>query len=417
MKLRVDSSRQKLFYGWYVAASTFTALFIGLSSGFYTVSVFLEPLQDAFGWTRTQVSSGFMIASFLSGFQSMMTGFAVSRWGVKNVQLTGALIIVLALSALSLMNHLFQYFGFMVLLFAGTSFVGTIPCQTIISQWFDKKRGVAMGLIMAGNGTGGMAMIFVAQTALSLWGWRWAYRTLAVLVLLVVFPVVLLVTRNKPEDMGLEKDGVVLGVDPAPLNSRSAAGHTYGQALKTDSFRIVCGLMLLYGMVIGSMTQHAIAMLRTFGAANPSVYWSLALGISVGGRLVLGNMADRLPKKKLLALCWLTAALGFASVLLTGRHPVFALVFSVCYGLSMGSFVTLVPLFLGELYGIGHFSKIMGTAHFFLVSGISTGTIVLGRIFDLTGSYVNGIFFLLAITGAGFILNLTVRSPGSGNSR
>ncbi len=417
MKNRVDPLNQRIFYGWYVVASTFTALFIGLSSGFYTVSVFLEPLQDAFGWTRTQVSSGFMVASFLSGLQSMTTGFALSRWGVKKVQLTGALIIVLALTALSLMNHLVQYFCFMVLLFTGTSFVGTISCQTIISQWFDRKRGVAMGLIMAGNGTGGMAMIFIAQTALSAWGWRWAYRTLAVLVLLVVFPVVLLVTRNRPEDMGLQKDGLVLGVDPVLLNAGRSMGHTYGQALKTGSFRVLCGLMLLYGMVIGSMTQHAIAMLRTLGSTNPSFYWSLALGISVGGRLVLGNMADRISKKILLAVCWLFAGLGFASVLLTGRHPVFALVFSICYGLSMGSFVTLVPLYLGELYGIGHFSKIMGTAHFFLVSGISIGTIVLGRIFDLTGSYVNGIFFLLAITGVGFILNVTVGSPESGNSR
>ena len=399
----------RIFYGWWVAGATFTALFIGLSSGFYTVSVFLEPLQQAFGWSRTQVSSGFMAASFLSGFQSLMTGFVVSRWGVKRVQLTGSLIIVFALTALSAMNHLAQYYVFMVILFTGTSFVGTIPCQTLISHWFDRKRGVAMGLIMAGNGTGGMAMIFIAQTALTLWGWRWAYRTLAVLVLLVVFPVLLLITRNSPEDMGLEKDGGLFGEGLAPCTACAPSGRSFREAVKTSSFRTVCGLMLLYGMIIGGMTQHAIAMLRNFGVAKPSVFWSLALGISVAGRLVLGNMADRISKKTLLALCWFTVAIGFASVLLIGIHPAFVFGFSLCYGLSMGSFVTLVPLYLSELFGVNHFSKIMGAAHFFLVSGISTGTIVLGRIFDLTGSYVNGVLFLLAITSAGFILNIVVR--------
>lgn len=167
--------------------------------------------------------------------------------------------------------------------------------------------------------------------------------------------------------------------------------------------------MFLYGMIIGAMTQHAIAMLRNFGVERPSVFWSLALGISVGGRLVLGNMADRIPKKFLLTLCWLCAALCFFSILLIRKNQLWVYGFSACYGLSMGSFVTMVPLYLSELYGVNHFSKIMGMAHFFLVFGISTGTIVMGRIFDLTGSYLNGVFFLLVISLVGFVMNTLVR--------
>jgi MFS family permease len=401
-------STGRIYYGWWVAAATFTALFIGLSSGFYTVSVFLEPLQKAFGCSRTQISAGFMAASFVSGFQSLVTGFAVSRWGVKRVQLTGALIIVLAMSCLSMMTRLYEYYLFMMLLFAGTSFVGTIPSQTVISQWFDRKRGAAMGLIMTGNGTGGMAMIFVAQKALDFWGWRTAYRVLAGLVLFVVFPMVLFVTRNRPEDMGLEKDGGRKLTDFQGFLPKQT-GMTFGEALKTPAFRRICGVMILYGMVMGAMTQHAIAMLRSLGIEKPSVFWSLSLGISVGGRLVLGNMADRLPKKVLLGLCWISAAACLLSMLMIRQSHVFVAGFSVCYGLSMGSFVTLVPLFLGELYGVGHFSKIMGMAHFFLVSGISIGTVAMGRVFDLTGSYIGGLAFLLAVCGLGFFLNTTIR--------
>jgi MFS family permease len=404
----MKQAKKSIYYGWWVVGATFTALFIGLSSGFYTVSVFLEPLQEAFGWSKTQVSSGFMAASFLSGFQSLMTGFFVARWGVKRVQLTGALIIVVALMALSMMTSLAEYYLFMVILFTGTSFVGTIPCQTLISQWFTRKRGVAMGLIMAGNGTGGMAMIFIAHSALEMWGWRSAYRTLAALVLLVVFPVILLVTRNRPEDMGLEKDGDILGVD-SPCLTGSRPDRSFREAIKTSSFRSVCGLMLLYGMIIGALTQHAIAMLRHFDVERPSAFWSLALGISVGGRLVLGNMADRIPKKILLTLCWICAVLCFFSILLTRKNQIWVYGFSLCYGLSMGSFVTMVPLYISELYGVNHFSKIMGMSHFFLVFGISTGTIVMGRIFDLTGSYLNGVFFLLVISTVGFVVNTLVR--------
>lgn len=400
-----------IYYGWWVVLSTFTALFVGLSSGFYTVSVFLEPLQEAFGCTRTQVSSGFMIASFFSGFQSITAGFIVHRWGVKKVQLTGAVIIIAALTGLSFMNNIIQYYGLMALLFTGTSLVGTIPCQTIISQWFDRKRGFAMGLIMTGNGTGGMAMIFIAQTALSMGGWRWAYRSLAALVFFIVLPMILFITKNSPEEMGLKKDGLISEKKHVAENRHEQENSTYSQALRTGPFKTICALMLLYGMVIGSMTQHAIAMLRSFGTANPFIFWSLALGISVGGRLFLGNMADRISKKTLLSFCWLFSFIGFSSVLLTGKSSFFAIVFSILYGLSMGSFVTLIPLYLGELYGIAHFSKIMGTAHFFLVSGISTGAIVLGKTFDLTGNYITGISFLLIATFTGFILNFAMASP------
>ena len=406
----MNQKSKGIYYGWWVVAATFTALFGGLSAGFYTVSVFLEPLQATFGWSRTQVSTGFMVSSLLSGLQSPLTGMAVARWGVKRVQMTGALLIVAAMTALSMMTGLFQYYLFMVVLSSGTSFVGTIPCQTIISQWFVKKRGVAMGLIMAGNGTGGMAMIFIAQNALEAWGWRGAYRALAGVVLFVVFPVIACVTRNRPEDMGLEKDGGILPRTPG-IAEAVQSGSTFRQAVKTTAFRMVCGLMLLYGMIIGAMTQHAIAMLKYFFVIRPSIFWSLALGISVGGRLVLGNMADRIPKRHLLTACWFFAAMGFVCVLLLRFHQAWVYGFSLCYGLSMGSFVTLVPLFLSEIYGVGHFSRIMGLAHLFLVLGISAGTIIMGRIFDLTGSYVNGVLILLAISTAGFIMNMIIREP------
>ncbi len=89
----------------------------------------------------------------------------------------------------------------------GLASVSLVPSQTVISHWFEKRRGTAMGIIMTGIGLGGMAMVFIASMMNEAYGWRWAYRFLGILVLAVVVPVILLVIRNRPEDMGLVPDG------------------------------------------------------------------------------------------------------------------------------------------------------------------------------------------------------------------
>lgn len=144
-------NKKSLFYGWWIAAATFVILFIGLCSGFYTVSVFLEPIQQEFGWNRTTISLGFTIAALLVGLLSPAVGWAVSRFGVKGVQLFGALVTGFGLIFAGSIQVLWQYFAIYIIIAVGLASVSLVPSQTIISHWFEKRRGTAMGIPVAGR--------------------------------------------------------------------------------------------------------------------------------------------------------------------------------------------------------------------------------------------------------------------------
>ena len=392
-----------MYYGWWIVGAAFISLFGGLCAGFYTVSVFLEPLQAEFGWSRTQLSLGFMFSSLFSGLLSPFTGFLVARYGVRNIQLTGALAVVIAMLSISMMSTLGQYYSLLLLQSAGLSFIGIIPCQTVVSKWFEERRGLAMGIVMAGVGSGGMTMIFVASQALDAFGWRVAYRILACIILFVVFPVILVLMKEKqPTDYDDSEFSV----------SNSGSVNTTDTSL-SDSFGSITFwqlglLMLLFGMIIGALTQHAIALLSSMNVQNASAYWSLALGVSVIGRLMFGRLADFVSKKYLLVICWILVFISIKMLFYSTVDAFYTILFSATYGLSLGAFITIMPLSIGDYFGVENFSRLLGFVQLFLVVGLAVGTVIMGRTFDVTGSYITGMTILLYIIASGFIVSLTM---------
>lgn len=399
-----------LFYGWWIAGATFVILFIGLCSGFYTVSVFLEPIQQEFGWSRTTISLGFTIAALLVGLLSPAVGVAVARFGVKNVQLFGALVAGIGLILAGSIQVLWQYYTIYIVMAVGLASVGLVPSQTIISHWFEKRRGTAMGIIMTGIGLGGMVMVFVASAANDAYGWRWAYRMLGITVLAVVVPVILMALKNKPQDMGLVPDGEE-GITLKSTLSLQTAGFTVKEAFRTTAFHLTCLVMGLFSLILGGLTMHAIALFRSYGLEEANLMWSLTLGASVLGRVVFGYLSDRSSKKLLLGVSWLMHILAFGSIMLITGTGLAAWGFVLFYGLALGSFVTLLPLFVGERFGVEHFSKLIGLVGLFQVIGLAIGSIILGRIFDATASYESAVSLLLAISLFSLVVTAFIGKP------
>jgi len=253
-----------------------------------------------------------------------------------------------------------------------------------------------MGIIMAGVGSGGMTMIFVASQALEAFGWRVTYRILACIILFIVFPVILVLMKEKPPT----------DFDAANSGPVTIVGTSLAQSFISVTFWQLGILMLLFGMIIGALTQHAIALLNSMNVENASSYWSLALGVSVIGRLMFGRLADIVSKKYLLVICWILVFISIKMLFYSGAEVYYTILFSVAYGLALGAFITIVPLSLGEYFGVENFSRLLGFVQLFLVVGLAAGTVIMGRTFDVTGSYITGMTILLYIIGSGFILSL-----------
>ncbi|MFA5517720.1 MAG: MFS transporter [Spirochaetota bacterium] len=403
-------TKGKMFYGWWIAIATFFILFVGLCSGFYTVSVFLKPFQDTFGWTSTQISLGFTIAALLVGLLSPVVGIAVDKLGVKKVQLAGALITGTGLLLASMISQLWHYYLIYVYMAIGLASVSLVPAQTIISYWFDRKRGTAMGLIMTGVGLGGMVMVYVASFVTENYGWENAYRFLGTLVLVLVVPLVLFVLKNKPEDVGFLPDGAAVAGGGAEAGD-TLKSLNVKEAFKTLSFKFTCLLMFLFSIVLGGLTMHAIELIRSYGVSNASTMWSLALGFSVLGRIFFGLLSDRMSKKLLVFITWVLLFLGFGSVMFVAGNQLLVWGFVVFYGLAIGSFVTLIPLFVGDLFGVEHFSKLIGIIGLMQVIGLSVGSVLFGKIYDANQSYELAVMIVIGVALAGALVTVLISKP------
>jgi MFS family permease len=400
----------KVFYGWWIVAATFIVLFAGLCTAFYTVSVFLEPLQETFNWSKTQISLGFTIAALLVGFLSPAVGVAVAKFGVKKVQAFGTVLVGIGLVLAGSVVQLWQYYVLFIMIGAGLASMGLVPAQTVISYWFNKKRGLAMGIIMTGIGLGGMVMVFVASEAVGAFGWRWAYRILGFIVLGFVLPVILLIIKERPEDLGLKQDGIAVSAEDAGQQG-TGISFSVKQAFKTLPFYLICIIMALYSVILGGMTQHAIALLRSMEVSDANLFWSLTLGASVFGRIIFGTLADRISKKVLLVFIWSFHVIGLGSLFYLLRENSFVWGFVLFYGIALGSFPTLFPLLLGEKFGIEHFSKLVGIAGLFQILGLATGSVILGRMFDTSGSYYGAIQVLIIIALAAMAVTILIGQP------
>lgn len=404
------SGKGRIYYGWWIVAATFSVLFIGLCSAFYTVSVFLEPLEEAFQWSKTEISLGFTIAALLVGLLSPLVGIAVSKFGVKKVLIFGALVVGAGLVLLSFISRLWQYYSLFIVLAAGIASLGLVPCQTIASHWFEKKRGLAMGIIMTGIGLGGMFMVFLASQAVEAFGWRWAYRILGGMVLCIVLPVIAILIKNKPADIGLEVDGGKAAPGEGCL-SAGTVSFTVSQAVKTFSFIVLCAMVIFYSVILGGMTQHAIAMLRNVILNEANLFWSLTLGASVFGRLIFGALADRFPKKILMIIIWCFQLAGLGALFLMQEKGGLVWAFVVFYGMALGAFPTVFPVLLGEGFGVEHFSKLVGLIGLFQILGLSAGSVIPGRIFDTTGSYAGALRILVIVALLGLAVASLIRKP------
>lgn len=169
--------------------------------------------------------------------------------------------------------------------------------------------------------------------------------------------------------------------------------------------------MALYSVILGGMTQHAIAMLGSLSVAGAGLFWSLTLGASVIGRVVFGGLADRVSKKLLLLVIWVFHIIGLGTVFYLAANGALVWAFVLFYGIALGSFPTLFPLFLGEKFGIEHFSKLVGIAGLFQILGLAIGSVLLGKIYDASGSYAGGIKLLLIIAAVALAITALIGTP------
>jgi MFS family permease len=380
---------QRIFYGWWIVVAAFLNLFFSVGFIYYGFPVFYPAFVSALGFTRAQVGQGFLLGFLVVGLPfGLLAGVLIDWIGARWVILSGVGFIGIPLVLMGFMTHLWQYEVLCMVEVLGYVLAGPIANQVLITQWFRARRGRAMGYAYLGLGFGGVVSPALANFLIRICGWRHALEVMGLVILIVLFPVGLWITRSSPGEMGLLPDGAAGGLPDISNADPSLASKSVSRALRTANFwLILIGSTLVIG-AINAVIQHYILFMKDQGysTSSASSFLSALLAASLGGRIVVGYMADRFTKKNTMAAFYLLVGVSIP-LLFFAHHPAAAWAFAVAFGFALGADYMLIPLVTAESFGIGSLAKLLAL----IIMGYSVGQWIApwaaGRLFDSYHNY------------------------------
>lgn len=412
-----DSKRPPVFYGWYiVGASLFILLYTGGIANFGFTAVF-EPIADEFQWSYATVSLASSLRGLEMGLLAPVIGLLVDRWGPRKMVFAGSILVCLGFLALSAINNLVTFYLAFVLIAAGMSCATGTVLVTAVANWFQRKAGIAMGIVTSGFGLGGL-LIPVVTLLVDRLEWRTAMVVVGLGMLVIVLPLSFLM-RHRPEQYGYQPDGETLVMDTVEIQEQPVIADTSlttRQALKSRAFWHLAIASLCHAFVIGAVVTHMMPYLSSLGVERSAAsFIALVLPVaSIVGRLNGGWLGDRYGRKQVFAVSFFLITAGVFLFGLVEIDRMWILVpFIICFSLGWGGSVTTRITLLREYFGRGSFGTILGFTSGVMMVGHITGAPLAGWIFDTWKSYRGAWLGFGAFTLAGALLVSTAPSVRS----
>jgi len=388
--------RLPLFYGWVIVGVTFVTMAIGVNAR-TAFSLFFPPIIDEFGWERGVTAGAFSFGFVVSAAVSPLIGRLMDRAGPRAVMELGVALMAggMLLAPFTTQPwHLYLTIGVMV--GAGSICLGYSGQSLFLPNWFNRRRGLAIGLAFAGVGIGSMSLLPWVQHMIEQTGWRTACTAMGILILVVLAPINLLL-HKRPEDIGLQADG-----DAAPSAASKPVSYvvdhdwagidwTLGRAVRTARFWWISlgyfgGLYIWYAVQV-----HQTKYLLDIGFSPNVAVWALGAVSLLGipGQIWLGHLSDRVGREWIWTVACSGFAICFAALIALQSFPVLTLIYlmvlaqgALGYGLTSIMGAVVLEIFQGR-----HFGSIFGTVMLAALAGGAAGPWVTGALHDLTGSY------------------------------
>ena len=399
----IFGSSLPFFYGWVVVAIAFVTMGIGVNAR-TSFSMLFPPILDEFGWSRGTIAATFSVGFIVSTVLTPFIGAMMDKVGPRVVLPLGGILVSIGLifSTFSYEPwHFFLTLG--VLVVGGSVFMSYFGHTLFLPNWFDRRRGLAMGVAFAGAGVGAIIIFPWMQVTIETSGWRYACITLAIVIIFVLVPINILFQRHRPTDLGLEVDGGKMANKyPGKVRQRNIESRivnrewvetdwTVVKAIRTSNFwwLVVAFATALY--VWYAVQVHQTRYLLDIGISKEGA--ALALGLvgitGVGGQIIVGAFSDRFGRE----VAWTLSLLGFLityiCLFLLRSYPADWLMYVMVslqgfigYGLAAVFGSVPAELFAGKNYG-----KIFGSIAAFSNTGAAIGPWATGIFFDITGDY------------------------------
>jgi MFS family permease len=414
-KRRPWPARLPFFYGWIILPAAALATFVSGPGQTFSVSLFVDPLIDEFGWSRTAISGLYTAGSLTAASSMLGIGWLLDRFGARIV-LTGV-GIMLGLAALwmsEVSNQIGVYAGFSALRMFGQGSLGLVP-SSLVALWFVRKRGRATAI--AGLGMVASQAIFppLIHTLNTQIGWRQTWVVLGIIVWVVLIPVAVVFVRRTPESVGLVPDGApapqVIAADDTPV-TQGANDWTLREALRTRTFWLVFVAAGSQSLVSTALIFHQVAVLdsRGLSAGVSAAVLSVMGPVSLAGAMAGGFLSDRFPNR--LLLLGGQAILGVGMLLaLVMTETWQALIYGGIIGFSSGSVITVAAVIWPNYFGRKHLGSIRGAATMAMVAGAALGPLPFALTFDLTESYRSVVVIFMVFPALSVVAALFATPP------
>jgi MFS family permease len=375
------------YRGWLVAVAAMVGLMFGPSTiAILSFGVFIHPLEAAFGWSRPEVAIASTIVSYTAMVIAPLQGYLVDRYGARPVILPCVPLFALAVGAMYFLPavHWLYYLAWIVLPVVG---IGVFPLSyvRVVSSWFDKKLGLAIGIANAGIGIGNAVLPLIVNRLIRDHGWRVGFLGMAVLALIVTFPAVFFLIKEKP------------GTATHTRARTQADKQDFRLAVSSRRFRLMAVIFVLLGLVSTALVVHQIPLLIDAGLTpQRAALVQATFGIFViVGRVATGFLIDLLDAP-LVMMTWVLGAT--ATCLLYASDITSNLVFlcGALFGMLIGAEFDVLGYLLKRYFGMRSFGKLHGIVFAFFQFGAGAGAALLPFIRQSTGSYREGLFLFAA---------------------
>jgi MFS family permease len=398
------SARPKIFYGWWVALISAFGLFLNTGTIIvFSFGVFAKSMGQEFHSGRAEISLAFTIHNLTAALFVPLAGRLVDRYGARRVILPFTAVLGLILvSSRILSEAIWQLYVFFFALGMVSGGAGAMSYTNVISRWFDRRRGLALSVMMLGMGVGAIVMPSIAQQLVASFGWRLSYSIFGFAVLLVPLPLLAAFLKERPENLGLLPDGAAKASVPKPI-AVNEIGLTLREAVKTPAFWIIVCFLFLVTASVHACFIHLPALLTDRGStAQLAAFASSLFGVGLFiGRVGCGYLLDQFFAPRVATLLFSSVAIGIAFLAL-GHSISSALIAAPLVGLGIGAEVDIVAYLTSRYFGMRSYGAIFGSI--WAVFGVSggLGAFLMGFGFDKTGSYVVPLsgFFCAAVLAA-----------------
>jgi MFS family permease len=414
---RSRAASKSPFSGNVVLGLAALAVFLSGPGQTYGVSVFIDPILDETGWSRSLIASMYSLATLVSAGGILIAGRLIDRIGNRFMMVVATVAFAAGLAIGSFATVPVVLFIALAMLRTFGSASLTLSARTLVPNWFVRRRGRAFSIVGIASALSLALFPPFGEALIDAFGWRWAWRIESLALIAFFVPAVLLFVRDRPEDVGQHPDGMAHNQPVTPRTASAGdAEHqwTLGQAARLPTFWLLMFAGLVPSLVVTGLAFHQVSIFTSEGLPGSlaATTFTVESSIALPMTLMAGWLSDRFEPRFVLAASQLFLAVAMV-FLITADSVAFALAYAAIRGASSGLWNVAADVMWPTYFGRRNLGSIRSSTFAASVVGAAIGPLPLGFVYDRTGDFSVAIAAMLVLPVLGFLAVLVARRPGA----